>query len=303
MQYKNLRVRVTILVVLLVILFLIYPTGYFVLNSKNQAISSSITTEPPKGVGAYIINLDRSKERYEYVKQNVYNLGIPVQRISAVEGNVLSDLELKSLVDFDAYRRFLNGAPKKGTVGCSLSHIKAWETFLKSNFEYAIIFEDDVSFDPKKLKPIINELVDNHQYWDINNFESYHRSVPLTIKALQDNQKLVVYLTNVTHTGSYMINRKAALKLLEKSLPIKMPIDHYFTRGWEFGLTFTGVENPRLVYQSYGTSEIEQSSVAKKHTRSMFSVQRSLFQMKTGIIRMAYNMICYFQSFFKDHSE
>ena len=35
-----------------------------------------------------------------------------------------------------------------------------------------------------------------------------------------------------------------------------MPIDHYFTRSWELDIKFTGIENPRLVTQSYGDSDI-----------------------------------------------
>jgi hypothetical protein len=57
-----------------------------------------------------------------------------------------------------------------------------------------------------------------------------------------------------------MINRKGAKNLLEKALPIKMPVDHYFTRDWELGIKFTGVENPNLVHQTFGDSDIERTT-------------------------------------------
>ena len=78
--------------------------------------------------------------------------------------------------------------------------------FLESPFEYAVIFEDDVSFDPTKLRLVIEELIQNNKYWDITSFEISHRGAPLTIKSFPDNQKLVVYLTEISHTGAYILN-------------------------------------------------------------------------------------------------
>lgn len=272
-------------------LFLIYPAGYFVLGD-SQKISIAPVHTISQSVGAYIINLDRSQERYDSVKPIVNDLGFPVERISAVDGSTLSEKDLKKIVDFETYKIFFKQPPKKGTIGCSLSHIKVWETFLKSNFEYAIIFEDDVRFDPLKLQGVINELIAHHELWDINNFELHHRGLPMTIQTLNNDQKLVRYLLPVTHTGAYMINRKAAMRLLEKALPIKMPVDHYFTRVWELGLSFTGVENPRLVDQKPGASDIESSDRVLESKKSGFGFKRSVYTLKTGIIRVLYNLKC-----------
>lgn len=281
-----------IFLVLCLILFLIYPTGYFVLNHR-QSVHIGPVPIIPSSVGAYIINLDRSRDRYDEVKPLVSHLEVPLERVSAIEGQALSDTELNQSVDLGMYQTFFRQPPKKGTIGCSMSHIKAWQTFLHSPFEYAIIFEDDVRFDPKKLKAAMNQLIEHPSYWDINNFETHHRGLPITIKTLKDNQKLVSYLLPVTHTGAYMINRKAAMRLLEKALPIKMPVDHYFTRVWEFGLIFTGIENPRLVYQKPGVSEIENSTrVLRGDQKKNLSIKQTFYLIKTGIIRIVYNLKC-----------
>lgn len=274
------------------ILFLLCPIGYFVLDNPRE-----VKVEPravvPNSVGAYIINLDRSQDRYQDVRPLVHDLEIPFERLPAVNGYALSEAELKNLVDFKTYQLFFKEPPKNGTIGCTLSHIKAWEAFLKSNFEYAIIFEDDVVFEPTKLRSAIDELIKHSSYWDINNFEIHHRGLPITIKKLKDDQKLVNYLFPVTHTGAYMINRKAAIRLLEKALPIKMPVDHYFTRTWELGLIFTGVENPRLVHQKEGFSEIENSPrIAKSTGSATLKLKQKYYACKTSIIRMGYNLKC-----------
>jgi glycosyl transferase family 25 len=292
MYFKLNWLNISKLVIIILSAFLIYPAGYFVLDSK-KVLSIPPIKVIPKSVGAYIINLERSSDRYFEVKPLVNQLEIPFERIAAIEGAHLSDSEINQLVDFDTYQHFFKQLPKKGTMGCSLSHIKAWQTFLNSHFEYALIFEDDVRFDAKTLKVTIDDLIEHNSYWDINSFELHHRGLPITIKSLKNDQKLVNYLLPVTHTGAYMINRKAAKRLLEKALPIKMPVDHYFTRVWELGLIFTGIENPRLVYQKQGFSEIESTSRAHGSDKiSLLKIKRGIYGFKTGIIRVFYNLKC-----------
>jgi hypothetical protein len=38
----------------------------------------------------------------------------------------------------------------EGTIGCSLAHLSVWKKFLSSNYEFALIFEDDAKFDDLK---------------------------------------------------------------------------------------------------------------------------------------------------------
>jgi glycosyl transferase, family 25 len=296
---KKVFISIASVLLVFVLLAFVYPVGYFVLEAdpKMKGKDLSHTLSPHQGVVAYIINLDRSQDRYAYVKPNVDQLGIPVERISAVEGKALSDAEINEAVDVQTFKEFLSHFPKKGTIGCSLSHIKAWKAFLASPFEYAVIFEDDVNFDSVKLRTMMNDLTQNGKYWDVVSFELSHRGTPLTIKSFPNGQKLVVYLTEISHTGAYMLNREAATKLLEKSLPIKMPIDHYITRGWEFGLKFTGIENPRLVYQRYGTSEINQTNHLLGTDTNVFSaVKKCVYKLQSYTIRFFYNLKCYMES-------
>lgn len=306
MQAKHLLKRLIGIFIILLAILLLYPTGYFVLDN-HEVIHYEASSKDLSGIGAYVINLDRSKERYEYVKHNINGLGIPVERISGIDGKTLSQEEINTKVDFHKYQQFLGHLPKLGMIGCTLSHIKAWQTFLESDFEYAIIFEDDISFEPIKVRAVIDRLIEQHKYWDMSNLEISHKGTPLTIKVLSDNQKLVVYLTEVTHAGAYIINKKAATKLLEKALPIKLPIDHYFTRSWEFGLKFTGVE-PRLVYQTFGDSDLnatkrltvtESSDKQKVENDPMqltALIHRGAFKLQSYVIRFLYNLKCYFES-------
>ena len=280
---------------------LCYPVGYFVLDNHadKQILVQQKQNSSPKSieysVGAYVINLDRSIGRYEYVKNTIYKLGLPLERISAVDGATLSPEQIKQVADLQSYNIFLGHAPERGTIGCSLSHIKAWQKFLDSNLDFAVIFEDDISFEPEKLRSTIDNLIENQTMWDVVSFEIHHRGMPLTIKSLSNRQNLVIYLTNVSHAGAYMLNRSAAEKLLAKALPIKMPIDHYFTRGWELDIKFTGIE-PRLVHQTFGQSDIAQTKTFNHDQKiSLGYIRRALYTIQSSLIRFIYNLKIYSQ--------
>jgi glycosyl transferase family 25 len=281
---------------LLLMIMICTPVGYFILD--NSAVKPVINTNKPSGMIAYLINLDRSKKRLAYVLPKLKELDLPLERIAAVDGVKLSKSDIKHSVDLEAYHNFLGHNPRMGTIGCSLSHIKAWQALLASDKEFAIIFEDDVSFDPIQVKQAIDDLLQIPQDWDIANLETYHSGMPLTIKTFSNHTRMVVYLTEITHAGSYIINRTAAERLLQKALPIKIPVDHYFARSWEFNLKFVGIE-PRLVKQGYGDSEIE---VTKRNhyehpSKNIFqTMHKIIYKFQSYIIRFLYNLKIYLTS-------
>lgn len=259
------------------------------LKPENKAFNPQLS----EIIGSYIINLESSKERYSYIQKSVNSLELKVERIPAVNGYALPTTEINKKTDLRSYEQLMGCLPNLGTIGCSLSHFKTWETFLNSSFEYALIFEDDVSFDPTKLLATIEQLIQHNKLWDIASFNLEHGGTPLTIKNLSNNQKLVVYLTEVTFSGAYIINRKSAAKLLEKSLPIKMPLDYYFTRTWKLNLKFTGIE-PRLVHQTFGNSDIYYTERLIDHKKSIFfKTRRATLQIQSYVIRFLYNLKIY----------
>jgi glycosyl transferase family 25 len=276
-------------------LFLSPPGFYYLFKDPRDSSFSFPSEKEMEGVGVYLINLDRSHQRYRYVWPSLQALGFPLERVSAVDGRTLTEAEITSVMDKRTFKKFFSIPHQLGTIGCYLSHIKVWKKFLQSPFKFALVFEDDVSFSPQELSETVHHLIAPEQVglWDINSFELNHRGMPLTIKKLPHHQSLCLYLTPVTHTGAYLINRKAAQALLEKALPIKMPVDHYFTRVWEFSLKFTGIE-PRLVKQSYGDSEIRSLNSPNPSPSLYFLFQRAIYLFQSQAIRFFYNLKVYF---------
>lgn len=270
------------------LLIIFFPVGYFVLeDSKVKPVINPV--ESPKGVGAYFINLDRSKERLTYILSNVEKLDLPTHRISAVDGAKLAPEDFSQKFDDNAYKKYLGYVLNPGVVGCALSHIKTWETFLNSNYEFAIIFEDDVSFKAEEVLAAINNLTKNAKYWDIANLDTDLRGMPLTIKKFDNQTRMVAYLLRIHHTGAYIINRYAAQQLLSKALPIRIPVDLYFNRGWELNLKFVGIE-PRIVKQTFGDSTIEDGKGNNYYGDLKYNISRRLFIIQTNIIRFVYNL-------------
>ncbi len=239
------------------------------------------TAFTPNSVGAFLINLDRATDRLKFVKPCIDQLGFPVERISAVDGRLLPEDEIQKVCNLNTYKKYFKMLPELGTIGCSLSHEKALRQFLDSEYEFALILEDDVVFNSQELKACVENSIEKKELWDVLIFEMLHDGLPIKVGDLYSDKHLSLYLTTVTHSGCYLVNRNAAKKLLEKFFPIIMPFDHYFSAAWEFDLKFVGVE-PRIVKQNFGSSQIKCERVEKfndlktKISNAVFSVRRSI---------------------------
>lgn len=258
--------------------------------------SSPIPTSPAapcvQGVGIFIINLDECVERLSHTLNQLDDLGYPIHRISAERGP--QNPENSPFIDQKAHVRIQGKTMGSGTAGCSLSHIKAWQTFLSSPYEFALICEDDMTYGdvfPAILRHLIQE---KNPFWQICSFQINHRGAPLTLKK-NELYTQVIYLFPVTGAGCYLLTRSGAQKLISKALPLKLPVDHYFTRGWEFPLIFVGIE-PRCVGQEATiSSEIDKSGRQKRHKLSFTQIiVRGLYVGIKHLIHFAYNGWVYF---------
>jgi GR25 family glycosyltransferase involved in LPS biosynthesis len=240
-------------------------------------------------IGVYVINLERSKERRKHILDQVEKLNMPYDIVLAVDGEALSKEEIDKAVDLEVYKKFARYYRSIGEIGCALSHFKVLRKFLESNYQYALVLEDDISFDPDLLRKIAYKSLDAHYLWNILTFEVRHRGMPVKVKNILSNYYLSYYLTDVHDAGAYLIDRSTAVKLLEYSLPIKTSVDYFFTRAWELDIKFAGIE-PRIVHQTFGDSEILQKVDKKGLHKRNRSVDYAIFIAKTETIRFLYNL-------------
>lgn len=85
------------------------------------------------------INLDASTERMKRVSRETSRFGIELVRVPGVSGGYLPDLVSLGLTKEKS-------AKMKGTLGCFMSHVRAWELTLTADCEFSLVIEDDAKF-------------------------------------------------------------------------------------------------------------------------------------------------------------
>ena len=251
---------------------------FFVNLTKIDNNISEYSLDGDGSLQVYLVNLDKSTDRLENIKPLIEKLDYPYERISAVYGKELSQDYIKSVTNPEKYKILMHNEIGVGTIGCFLSHIKLWTKFLQSSHSYALVLEDDVEFEPRKLNTLINLLINNSTDWDLVNIDVNRYGFVKPVKKLSRLFRLVQFRVRVGNTSCYLINRKAALSLLKRAFPIAMPVDHYMMRSWELGLNIRGV-NPQVVHQSFGDSEIKSQEFKKNNISIFYKVSSLLYQI------------------------
>lgn len=193
-----------------------------------------------RGTTLYYINLRRAGERDRTLRQRLSELGLAATRIEAVDGAALPG-------DLPGFRQNLYGWThgrelRPGEIGCQLSHLRALETFYASAAEFALIFEDDAILDAS-LPSLVAALTSGEapRDWDLVKLQSIHRSKPVRLRPLDGGHWLAAMLYRTSGAAAYLVNRHAARVLLERLLPMRVPYDHAFDRGWFLGLRVRAV--------------------------------------------------------------
>jgi len=133
----------------------------------------------------YYINLDHRTDRLQQVRGELARMDMVdrATRIPAVR------------------------TPEDGAVGCGLSHILALETFLSSDFQTALVLEDDMEWrvDPR---PAVAKFLDQHRHWDCvmlaGNILDKKHHCPCCVRVLRG-----------ATTAAYAVTRPFAARLLD----------------------------------------------------------------------------------------
>jgi glycosyl transferase family 25 len=237
----------------------------------------------------YVINLDRDTERMASIHANLVRIGLSYERLPAVLGKDVPDWE--KLVDLSAYAwRNRLDIPRAGEVGCTLSHLKAMETFLKTDAPWCVILEDDVEVLPA-CADVLRSLAEKDD-WDLVKLFSFHSGMPIKKRALAGGHHLVSHLTRTTSSAAYVVNRRAAETLLKSMRPISEQVDHALDRPWETGLRTRGIRPMPVVLApvAHTTSTIGYQDRAKTPRPLGKSIKLFLSRAKKEISRFGYGL-------------
>ena len=204
----------------------------------------------------YVINLDRSVGRWERLVQSFSGLELNLIRISAVDGK---------MIDFPhpeysekRYRLYHSKKTHPNEVGCYFSHMKVLRAFLTSSQEHALICEDDISAKPE-LVDVLREALRYRHSWDILRLNGLNTPVQVPVAPLIPGYQLTIPLTWYGGAGAYMVNRKAAERLLKHIVPMRIPYDHALDQNWLMRLTIAMIKPyPIVLNETSGDSMIAQ---------------------------------------------
>lgn len=191
------------------------------MHGIDKLIRNLYETSPFSTLQTYWINLDRCIDRAKHMRQELERIGLKATRISAVDGS-----KLENWKEYTTPWTHSNDHYHVGTIACSLSHIKCYKQFLKTDKDYCLIFEDDVT------------LCD-----DFNVEIDHDVDITLLHKVIKG--------TNFGHGAyAYAVSRKAASTLIDYYVPITHPADHWGTIRRNTNLTI-GSMDMIMVTHSY----------------------------------------------------
>ncbi len=246
---------------LLTTIGVIFIAFTFILPHKH--LPKVDTGEGDGSIQVYYINLDKAEERRKAITPQLDELGIPYQRIVAVYGKGLTQEEKDKLVNKTRFKLFMQREVLDGEIGCYLSHLNTWKEFLKSKASYALVFEDDASFNPDELREVVDELIASNDKWDYINLSPFRPVNGRVITKLTQHHELQAPRRRMWCNACYLINRTAAASLIKHALPIRVAVDQYAHRTWELGYKYR-VVFPKVVDYNFGNTYIGNGGYSEK---------------------------------------
>ncbi|MCX2695936.1 MULTISPECIES: glycosyltransferase family 25 protein [Ochrobactrum] len=239
-------------------------------------------------VPVYVINLARSSQRWDDVKQSADQFGIELRRVEAVEGKQLKADELGNF-DEAGFRRRHGKIALPAEIGCYFSHIKALETIAAAPEAYAVIAEDDVLFTPDFL-PFISS-VSKLQGWDVIKLVNHRTAAYRRFNQVEGGNSIGRCLHGpLGSSAAYLVTRNGAIKLLEAIKPMSLPYDVALERGWAGDYEFFLTEQPLVALRQVGLSTIAdgRNTYAKARLPAYKRLSTLLFRTTDYIRRIAY---------------
>lgn len=186
------------------------------------------------GLHTWVINLDRAPERLARITEQLQRLQLPFTRLAAVDARTMTAADQAHL-DTPNYCRQHGMTPLLGELGCYLSHVQLMQQFLQSQAQFALALEDDVMLHDS-LPAVLQGLMAHATRWDMVKLSGVHSGTPVRVLNLAPGHDLAVMLSRCTGSSAYLINRRAAQAYVAGLLPMSLPYDHVFDKGWRFKL-------------------------------------------------------------------
>lgn len=173
----------------------------------------------------FLINLDRSKDRLEFMSDQLSGIGLLIERISAVEGREIPRKDLAALIPS---KREWTSEITPAEVGCFLSHKKCLEAIAAGQDNYSIVLEDDVLLS-KRASALLLRTDWIPADADIIKIETQGKKVLIGELFSCEGTPYSIGRLKSTHilSAGYIVSRGGAKRILADMNEVIAPIDHF----------------------------------------------------------------------------
>lgn len=226
---------------LIIVLVIISIFFLFYTRTKKDGFTNKTKKDYLDGIDViYWINLDRSLDRRQRMEQMFKDpifKGKKIVRISAVDGKA-TNIDQVLNTNFEG----MDSKFSNVDYACLLSHLNAIKQFSQSNYECALIMEDDMTLEYKPYwKRSVKEIIDAAPNdWDL---------IQLCININSPLKKIYTKNTGSIYcSGAYVINKNCSTKISVDKY--NLDISNHTADGYIFTKTNTyAYKYPMFTYK------------------------------------------------------
>ncbi|MDX3772596.1 glycosyltransferase family 25 protein [Chromatiaceae bacterium AAb-1] len=190
----------------------------------------------------FIINLDRSTERYQHVLSQLSAWpDLPVERVSAADGRQMTEQQLSRYYSADLNRHIYYKMLKNAEKGCFISHIRCWQQIIEQQLDFAIILEDDFILDGD-ISSLLDAVAALNPPWYYLKLAAPYKKQPVLQRVPLQAFELVTYTKNPIATLAQAVSQAGARLLLQQLVPFGKPVDVMLQHTWQLGIEAKGIE-------------------------------------------------------------
>ncbi len=230
---------------------------------------------------AYVINLDKSPDRYARMSERLVGLGLPFERVPGVDGRTMKVSPLPVTAPSASFPHILT----KGEVGCYLGHRRCWERIAAGDEEWGLVLEDDCVFLPK-AKRYFGDLSWIPEGCRLVSFAFAEKNEPLytdrKITLPDGNTIFRCRASRQVSAISYLMSRDAARLAVSLSTEIDQPVDNYlfgiyspFTRRVDHWRLQNCIIRPDDMQSTIGSREKKPFSIQKFNPKRLLMKARA----------------------------
>lgn len=246
-------------------------------------------------ISSLLINLNKSTDRLSFQQQQLTKLNLPMQRLTAIQGDDILP---------DEYETLANGWQRKlypAEVACFLSHQAAWQ-YVSDSKKPWLILEDDALL-AQSVPAILCKLNDEADEFDYVNLETRYRSKWLDKKSIDliNGYQIRRLYQDRNGSAAYVLFPSGARKLLTKAQQSKPALADAFLscsyelNAWQIypaaAIQFDQCENYGLNCDNPFVSTITPNHLKPKANNSVdywrFKFRRVTAQLRMGMRQLS----------------